>query len=873
MFDHPYASFLARLERPGRYVGGEYGAAEVPDEADLRMVFAFPDSYEIGMSHIGLSVLYEIVNALPGISCERVFMPWPDLEKELVGRGLPLVTLEAARPLRDFDVIGFSLQYELNYTNLLAMLSLGGIPRRTADRKESDPIVLVGGPIAAHCEPLAPFVDVCLVGDGEEKLPELLGEIVSARRRGIGRAAVVEHLHNLPSVFAPGLLERVSDSRSTSVVVKTGSEPIASRAAVSRLGDYTAGAGPVPTVEAVFDRYSVEIARGCTMGCRFCQAGFLYRPARERTESEVVFAAERAVCELGVDEISLAALSTADHSRAYPMISALGEIFTKQRVALAVPSLRAYGLPDDLVEVLGRLRTTGVTLAPEAGSQRLRDAINKNVTEDDLLDSAARFFDWGFKRVKLYFMLGLPGETDEDLAAIVDLAERLRHLGRQRLGGRSPTVTISVSTFVPKPFTPFEREAMIGRDEIRRRQGIITSLARKKKLETRVHDPDLSVLEGILCRGDSETAYLLERAVDLGARFDGWGEMFKRNVWSSILGDVDVPALLGPMPDGTRLPWDHIDVGVDKEFLAAERDRARTGLTTEPCGRFRKDPDEKPEVVCHNCGLACKHSKLPVRAKWRAPAREGERPPRPELRRPSPRATEHIALDDSVRVRLFFSKWGRQAYVGHLDTMRHIMRSLRRAGFDIAYTRGFHPKPKVVSAPPLPLGIAGFEEPIDVFLIRPPDEDGILRRLEDKVPPDLAFVGAKKIPPGTKSLGKQLETAEYVALIEADSAKVRDGVERLLAASSYTVIRTRKGKTKEVDIRPFLLEAVVLDAQPTNLRLPPAPDRVPFAFTLALPGSGGARPGEILTAVLGCAPQDPWIVRTRVVLSTDGPVY
>ncbi len=867
MIDHPYASFLAGLERPGRYVGGEYGAAEVPDQADLRMVLAFPDSYEIGMSHIGLSVLYEIVNALPGISCERVFMPWPDLEKELVGRGLPLVSLEGIRPLGDFDIIGFSLQYELNYTNLLAMLSLGRIPRRAADRKESDPIVLVGGPIAAHCEPLAPFIDVCLVGDGEETLPELLGEILAARRNGLGRTAVIEQLHELPSVYAPGLLERVQDSGSNRAVIKMENETVANRAIVSRLGDHTAGAGPVPTVEAVFDRYSVEIARGCTMGCRFCQAGFLYRPVRERTESEVITATERAVCELGVDEVSLASLSTADHSRAYPMISALGEIFTKQRVALAVPSLRAYGLPDDLVEVLGRLRTTGVTLAPEAGSQRLRDMINKNVTEDDLLDAASRFFDWGFKRVKLYFMLGLPGETDEDLVEIVDLAERLRHLGRQRLGGRSPTVTISVSTFVPKPFTPFEREAMIGRDEIRRRQRIITSLARKRRLETRVHDPDLSVLEGILCRGDSRTASLLERAVDLGARFDGWGEMYDRNIWGSILGDEDVPALLGPIPDDTRLPWDHVGVGVDKEFLTAERDRARAGESTEPCGRFRKDSSEKPEVMCHNCGMVCKHSSLPVRTMWKTPAKDEDRPPRPELRRPSPRAIKHIALDDSVRVRLFFSKWGRQAYVGHLDTMRHIMRSLRRAGFDMAYSRGFHPKPKVVSAPPLPLGIAGLEEPIDVFLIDPPGEDEILRRLEDVVPPDLTFVGAKKIPPGTKSLGKQLEATEYTALVDADPAEVKAGVERLLAASSYMVTRTRKGKTKEVDIRPYLIEAAVLESQATSLRLPPARDRVPVAFNLALPGSGGARPGEILAAILGRTPRDPWVVRTRVVLT------
>ncbi|MCP4606175.1 MAG: TIGR03960 family B12-binding radical SAM protein [Proteobacteria bacterium] len=861
MIDHPYARFLAGLERPGRYVGGEFRAVDIPETADLRMVLAYPDSYEIGMSHIGLSVLYEIANALPGISCERVFMPWPDLESVLTEHSIPLLSLETARPLCEFDIIGFSLQYELNFTNLLAMLSLGGVPRSSKSRSDGDPIVLIGGPVAAHCEPIAPFVDLCLVGDGEEALPELLKEVIAAKKEGLGRGKLVARLHHLTSFFAPGLLDRFPDSRSKRVVVRRGKEPIVCRAVVSELGHHPTGMGPVPTVKAVFDRYSVEIARGCTSGCRFCQAGFTYRPVRERSESETLYATKRAVTCLGVDELSLAALSTADHSQIGPIISTLGDVFTPQRVSLSVPSLRAYGLPDELVEVLGRLRATGVTLAPEAGSQRMRDIVNKNITESDLLSAANRFFDRGFTRIKLYFMLGLPGETDEDLEEIVELAGRLRNQGKKRLGGRGPAITISVSTFVPKPFTPFEREGMIGLEEIRRKQAIIASAGRKKRLDVRFHNPYLSQLEGILCRGDSLTADLLEKAVDLGARFDGWDDMFNNSAWEEVLRDVDIPALIGQIPDDARLPWDHIDIGINPEFLQTERDRARAAETTQPCGRFGREA----EVVCHSCGIACPVSSLPARS-LPPIAEDHNGPPDPKPRGPIPRAVSQIDKGNPVRVRLFFAKWGRQAFVGHLDTMRHIVRSLRRSGLSLFYTKGFHPKPKVESAPPLALGTAGLREPIDVFLLDPPTEDEILELLKNSVPPDLEFVGVQKIPDGEKSLGKLIHGAEYVALVEEDAVEAMRGVESLISAQSIQVVRTRKGKTKQVDIRPFLIDAAVLDTQPPELRLPETRDRVPIAFSLNLPGSGGARPTEILETILGHSPSDPWIVRTRIIL-------
>ncbi len=866
MIEHPYAPFLSELNRPGRYIGGEYGAKEVPCDPDLRLVLAYPDSYEIGMSHIGTSVLYEVVNSLPDISAERVFMPWSDLELALKKHAVPLVSLESARPLSTFDIIGFSLQFELNYTNLLAMLSMGHVPRRASKRGEDDPIVLVGGPIAYHLEPLAPFIDLALIGDGEEALPELLFNILEAKKKGHSRKDLLKKMHNLRSVFAPNYLTRSPDPISNKVVVEKGTTPVVERAIISSLKEHPPGLGPVPHVESVFDRYSIEIARGCTQGCRFCQASFLYRPVRERSEDETLDAVERAVTCLGFDEVSLASLSTADHSRVGPLISTLGEVFTPRRISLSVPSLRAYGLPDSLVEVLSRLRATGVTLAPEAGSQRMRDVINKNISEDDLITAATRFFDWGFTRIKLYFMIGLPSETDEDVLEIVKLSERLRNVGRQRLLGRNPSVTVSVSTFVPRPFTPFEREKMIGPEEIRRRQSIITGRARRGRIDVKLHDPRLSLLEGLLCRGDSRFAWLLERAVDLGARFDGWDEMFNEKIWDEVLKDVDIPSELDAIPDDARLPWDHVLTGVDPQFLKAQRDLSRAAATTGRCGRFVSQSNQKVEFICNGCGLACPPSSLPVNVLREKPENEPPPPKRPQRGKPRPRGIDADALENAVRIRLFWARWGRQAFLGHLDTMRHIMRSLRRAGLDLVYTQGFHPKPKIQSAPPLPLGTIGLNEPLDLYLSNPPKEDEILRALADVVPPDFAFNAVKKVPTEEKSLSKRIKGAEYVALVLSTPDEARASLARLLQAESLVVERSRKGKTKQIDIRPFLIDAKVLDRPDSDLHLPFSKERVPVLFTLALPGSGGARATEILNQAFGIGAKDAWIVRTQIIL-------
>lgn len=865
MIDHPYADFLKNIERPGRYLGGEFGAVAPLPDADVRMVLSYPDAYEIGMSHIGLGVLYEIAASRPGVSCERAFMPWGDLEKELRARGLPLVSLESAEPLCVFDVVGFSLQYELTYTNLITMLDLGGIPRRAFMRGEDDPIVTAGGPAAAHCEPIAPFLDLVFIGDAEEALVLFLERFRELKKQGADRETILCELDALPFVFAPNNYRRVQDERSGRLVVGKDAAPLARWARIKKLGDYPPGGSVSPNVETVFDRFSLEISRGCVGGCRFCQAGFLYRPVRERTSEEARTAVERAVSCTGFDGVSLASLSTADHSDIGPMLCMLGNEYTGRRVSFFVPSLRAYGLDDEMVEVLTRLRATGVTLAPEAGSQRLRDVINKNITEDDLLVAAARFFDWGLLRIKLYFMLGLPTETDDDLREIIRLAAAVRNFGRRRLHGRTPSITVSVSTFVPKPFTPFGREAMVDADEIRRRQALLADWGRQERLEVRTHAPSLSILEGVLCRGDFSLADALERAADLGARFDGWSEQYRGDIWDKVLADVNVTAAVGLIPDDARVPWDHIAAGVNASYLADERAKAMAAETTEPCGRFAQEDGDR--FVCSHCGIACKRGELPIRPPRVSARPEDLTPPAPRQRgNPRPRAVNDNASAKPVRTVLFFSKWGRQTFVGHLDTMRIVMRSLRRAGLELHYTQGFNPKPKLVGGPPLPLGIAALKEPLEVFLIDPPDNDEIMRRLSVSCPRDFAFVGMERLPEGHKGLSRRIEAARFIAAFPCERDLVLRGTDALLAASSVKVIREKKGESKTVDIRPFISAAEVLDAAPDGLLLPPASDRVFVAFSTHIPGSGGCKPLEVVSAICPQAAPDAWIVRTEVVL-------
>ncbi|KYF71746.1 TIGR03960 family B12-binding radical SAM protein, partial [Sorangium cellulosum] len=622
--DHPYASFLDQVEKPARYAGGEVGSV-VKDWASVeaRVCLAFPDVYDIGMSHLGFKILYKLLNDDPRTLAERSYAPWVDMEAQLVKRGLPLVSLESARPLRDFDVVGFSLQFELTYSNILTMLHLGGIPLRAADRGEDDPLVIAGGPTATHPEPIAPFLDALVIGDGEEKATEVALAWTRLKREGVPRRERLIAIARLGAIYVPSLYATRRDPDTGFEVVDrplVSGIPFPVERALVDLDRYPfPDESPTGGPEAIFDRMSIEIARGCTEGCRFCQAGMIYRPVRERDPEQIVDTVMRAVQKSGQDEVSLTALSTADVSCISPLIKKVTERLTAERISLGVSSLRAYGLEPDLLDELKRVRATGLTFAPEAGTQRMRDVVNKNVTEEQLLETAERVFSRGWGKMKLYFMIGLPTEGDEDVRGIVETGARAAGAGRKGAGrGKPVDVTVSVSTHVPKPHTPFQWAAMDTLSEVARKQQILRDTVRPYRAVTlKTHEAHASVLEGIFARGDRPLADVLERAWRNGAHFDSWDDQLKLAVWEEAFAHtgVDRAKYLGTLPVTARLPWDHIDVGLEEGFLAREYRKALQNRLSPPCGKVAgmfvhhtNLDDARADarrLVCYDCGVAC----------------------------------------------------------------------------------------------------------------------------------------------------------------------------------------------------------------------------------------------------------------------------
>jgi len=782
---HLYADFIDRVAKPMRYLGGEYQAVVKEDpEAHIaaRVCLAFPDVYDIGMSHLGTKIIYSLLNRDPRIACERAFAPWLDMEAELRERGLPLVSLETQRPLCAFDVVGISLQYELTFTNMLTLLDLGGIPLRSADRAEDATLVLVGGPTASHPEPVAPFIDAAFLGEAEELLPPMVLAWAALRREITAgartrRDALAELASRFP-LYVPALYATCVDAATGMTVVGAPLDPRVparvSRAMVADLDKYPFPSDtPVPYAEAVFERASVEIARGCTEGCRFCQAGMIYRPVRERSPQSIADSLIGGVEKAGYEETGLTCLSTADFSSITPLVKQLAGELRKRGVSMSVASLRVYGLNEDLLDELALTRISGLTFAPEAGTQRMRDVVNKNVTEAHIEESSRRVYSRGWHRLKLYFMIGLPTEEDDDVRGIVETGWRMLKIGRG-LAGHRAEITVSVSSHVPKPHTPLQWCAQDTEPEIRRKQGLLRHAAgpggrsgRDSGLRLKHHHSGISFIEGVLARGDRRLAGVIETAWRAGARFDGWDEVFDLERWTVALAahGVDVAAYLGTRPVTARLPWDHLDVGLEDGFLLGEYRKALKGRASPPCGKVagmlihhtnlaEAEPDRR-KLVCYDCGVACDLSKMrddrlvALRALGAASpsSRAGEvvvgdaalpalidvsergggspaegsdplvMPNRETERAERVRLNGHHGVGAPYSTyRIRFAKLGRAAFLGHLDLMRLLARSFRRADLPLAVTRGFSPKPRISFGPALGLGVPSLGELMDVDL-------------------------------------------------------------------------------------------------------------------------------------------------------------
>jgi radical SAM family uncharacterized protein len=594
---------LERVEKPARYTGSEMNTEVKPiSETEISFAFCFPDTYEVAMSHLGMKILYDIINTLPYAVCERVCMPWVDMLKAMREENVPLFSLESRTALNRFDIVGFTLQYEMSYTNILEMLSLGNVPVKASERTDADPIVVAGGPCASNPEPLHAFIDAFMMGDGEDVIVEVVDALNDYKKRNLPRAERLKKLASIEGVYVPALY-RAEYHEDGTLKAFTPTDPAAPATVKKRfVADLNATAYPetipVPYTQIVHDRIMLEIMRGCTRGCRFCQAGMLYRPVRERSLEKLNDLAQKLVDHTGYEEISLSSLSSGDYSCLPALCEGLMERFADQRVSISLPSLRIDSVVKDSLAQTQRVKKTSLTFAPEAGTQRLRDVINKGVTEDDLRGKLKDAFEGGWNSVKLYFMMGLPTETQADLEGIAALARMAVNAyyavpkGQRAKGLR---ITVSAAVFVPKPFTPFQWCAQDTMEVVRQKQQELRRLLNIQGVTFHWHDPSISSLEACFAVGDRHMADVLYRAWELGCKLDGWNDQFRYDLWMQAFRDCGIdPAFYANRPRGLEelLPWDFIDIGVTKRYLRLEYERALKAQTTKDCRQG-----------CNGCGI------------------------------------------------------------------------------------------------------------------------------------------------------------------------------------------------------------------------------------------------------------------------------
>lgn len=601
MLSEKIQKILLEVQKPGRYVGGELNSViKNKDDVAVRYAFCFPDTYEIGMSHLGMKILYSVVNNRDDAWCERVFAPDNDMEEKMRENNVPLWALESGDSVKDFDLIGFTLQYELSFSNVLNMLDLAGVPIYSKDRPDLTPIVVAGGPCACNAEPMADFIDVFMLGDGEETTDLLISLVKKHKELGSSKLDFLRDVATHKGFYVPAFydVEYNADGTIRSVTAKETAPEKAEKAIVS---DMDKAVYPekfiVPSIEVVHDRVTAEIFRGCIRGCRFCQAGFLYRPIREKSP-EVVEAQCKKLCETsGYDEISLCSLSTSDYTGLQPLLNSMLDWTTKEKINVALPSLRVDNFSEELMEKLAVVRRSSLTFAPEAGTQRLRDAINKNVTEADVMSTVDKAFAGGWTAVKLYFMIGLPTETLDDVAGIAQLGQKVVdefYRLPDRPKGKGVQVSISASSFVPKPFTPFQWEPQDTQEMLAEKQQHLMDSVTTKKIKISTHTTQTSFMEGVLARGDRRLSKVIELAWKKGCKFDSWDDQFKYDMWMEAFEEVG----LDPSFYANRrrdfeeiLPWDHLDYGISKAFLINENKKAHESITTPHC-----------RIKCAGCG-------------------------------------------------------------------------------------------------------------------------------------------------------------------------------------------------------------------------------------------------------------------------------
>jgi radical SAM family uncharacterized protein/radical SAM-linked protein len=846
---------LPLVSRPGRYIGGERNLPKKdPGSVRASFLLAFPDVYEIGMSHVGIRILYDVLNRRPDVAAERAFAPWIDMEERMRERGIPLFSLESHRPAAEFDLIGFSLQYELQYTNVLTMIDLAGLPLRAADRGEGHPLVVGGGPCAFNPEPLAAFFDLFVIGDGESAVLDLVDLIVDARGEGLSRGDALVRAAGIPGVYVPSLYRAEEVSGASAAVPADPRAPARVCRRLERsLGRSNYPARPVvPITEATHDRLSIEIARGCTRGCRFCQAGMVTRPVRNREVADVTSLVDEGIASTGYDEVSLLSLSASDHPDLRELVSSINERLFDQRVGISLPSLRADRFGLELAEGIGRVRRAGLTIAPEAGTQRLRDVVNKNENEDGILETVDVAFGSGWSRIKLYFMIGLPTETDEDVEGIVDLVRKVRAVARSHR--RDARINVSISPFVPKAHTPFQWERQDSIAETQRKEALLAAGLRMRGVRFALRDPEVSFLEGAMARGGRDLSGAIEDAWRRGARFEGWTETFDFGLWRGALSHagIDPERSAGPLPLDRPLPWDHIAGGPSREFLLEERERALRGEATGDCR----------DSGCLSCGVCTEEHGTPRAMAPSAGARAESAGRVVYGRRERRRRRSEAGAADRFRVR--YAKGEPVRFLSHLDLVRALTRAASMSGLPLKFTQGFNPHPKMAYGPPLPVGATGEAEYIDIEFARPVEAGDVIDSLATGLPNGLTILSARPAR-SRRSAAAETVAAEYVirdapGLGGLSGDEIRRRIERLRSTGSAEV--PKGDRTRMIRPAEQVLEIELVAAAPPVVRV-----------VLAVGEGGSMRALDVVRLLSEAESPEPelaWVHRTGLFVRPTG---